>query len=124
MQDCRPAPLIWAKKLDAYVEEWFLRKFGDGLICETVFDPGNGITERVAEIRATRERMRGDREAELYDSPDDAQWFRQRYAALRQELVSREREPQRPREWSAAPPGRPSRTAGKRHPMSRPARRC
>ncbi|MFF5718965.1 recombinase family protein [Streptomyces buecherae] len=94
-QYCRPAPLVWAEKLDAYVETWFLREFGDGLIYETVFDPGNGVAERIAEVRATRERLRSDREAGLYDSPDDATWFRERYASLSQELAALEREPQR-----------------------------
>ncbi|WP_323371398.1 recombinase family protein [Streptomyces katsurahamanus] len=94
-QHCRPAPLIWAEKLDAYVEEWFLREFGDGLIYETVFDPGNGIPERIAEVRAMRERLRADREAGLYDAVDDAAWFRERYGTLSSELASLEREPQR-----------------------------
>ncbi|WP_243460023.1 recombinase family protein [Streptomyces sp. M54] len=30
-QHCRPAPLINAHLLDAYVEEWFLRELGDGV---------------------------------------------------------------------------------------------
>ncbi|MFI1865473.1 hypothetical protein [Streptomyces jumonjinensis] len=80
-QRCRPAPLIWAEKLDAYVEEWFLREFGDGLIYETVLDPGNGVPERIAEVRATRERLRSDREAGLYAASGDAAWFREPYAA-------------------------------------------
>ncbi|GHI29111.1 recombinase family protein [Streptomyces daghestanicus] len=67
-QHCRPAPLIYAHLLDAYVEEWFLRELGDGLIYETVYDPGNGIAERIAETRANRERLRADREAGLYDA--------------------------------------------------------
>ncbi|WTD06785.1 recombinase family protein [Streptomyces albidoflavus] len=94
-QHCRPAPLIRAYLLDAYVEEWFLRELGDGLIYETVYDPGNGIPERMAEIRASRERLRADREAGLYDAPDDAAWFRARYAALGGELAALEAEPQR-----------------------------
>ncbi|MFB7327420.1 recombinase family protein [Streptomyces sp. NPDC056190] len=94
-QHCRPAPLINAHLLDSYVEEWFLRELGDGLIYETVYDPGNGIPERIAETRASRERLRADREAGLYDSPDDAAWFRDRYAALGRELAALEAEPQR-----------------------------
>ncbi|MEU8698385.1 zinc ribbon domain-containing protein [Streptomyces sp. NPDC048680] len=95
-QNCRPAPLIQAHLLDSYVEEWFLRKLGDGLIFETVYDPGDGIPERIAETRANRERLRADREAGLYDSSDDASWFRDRYAALGRELAALEAEPQQP----------------------------
>ncbi|MFF9730664.1 zinc ribbon domain-containing protein [Streptomyces albidoflavus] len=94
-QHCRPAPLINAHLLDAYVEEWFLRELGDGVIYETVYDPGNGIAERVAETRASRERLRADREAGLYDAPDDAAWFRDRYAVLGRELAALEAEPRR-----------------------------
>lgn len=94
-QHCRPAPLINAHLLDAYVEEWFLRELGDGMIYETVYDPGNGIAERVVETRASRERLRADREAGLYDAPDDAAWFRDRYAALGRELAALEAEPRR-----------------------------
>ncbi|WP_103502283.1 recombinase family protein [Streptomyces sp. SM14] len=95
-QHCRPAPLINAHLLDAYVEEWFLRELGDGMIYETVYNPGNGIAERMAENRASRERLRADREAGLYDAPDDAVWFRDRYAALGRELAALEAEPWRP----------------------------
>ncbi|MFD6150279.1 recombinase family protein [Streptomyces sp. NPDC060243] len=94
-QHCRPAPLIQAHLLDAYVEEWFLREWGDGLIYEMVYDPGNGIPERIAEARASRERLRADREAGLYDAPDDAVWFRERYTALGRELDALEAEPRR-----------------------------
>lgn len=61
-KDCRPAPLIRMQLLDAYVEEWFLQRFGDGTIFETVYDEGNGVAERMAELRANRERLRADRE--------------------------------------------------------------
>nr|WSX24150.1 recombinase family protein [Streptomyces tubercidicus] len=94
-KDCRPAPLIRTHFLDGHVEEWFLQKFGDGVIFETVYDPGNGVPERIAEVQATRERLRGDREAGLYDAADDAQWFQERYAALGRELAVLESEPQR-----------------------------
>ncbi|WP_328382426.1 hypothetical protein OHS81_03865 [Streptomyces sp. NBC_00400] len=64
-KDCRPAPLIRTHFLDGHVEEWFLQKFGDGVIFETVYDPGNGVPERIAEVQATRERFRADWEAGL-----------------------------------------------------------
>ncbi|MEU5365628.1 zinc ribbon domain-containing protein [Streptomyces sp. NPDC005925] len=101
--NCRPAPLIRAHSLDAFVEEWFLRELRDGLIYETVYDSGNGIPERIAETRASRERLRADREAGLYDAPDDAAWFRDRYAALGRELAALEAEPQRDRETFMRP---------------------
>ncbi|GAA3857824.1 recombinase family protein [Streptomyces sedi] len=94
-RDCRPAPLVMTHRLDAWVEEWFLRTYGDGMIFETVYDPGNGVRERIAEIRANRERLRADRQSGLYDAPDDAEWFRQRYAEMGRELALLEAEPER-----------------------------
>ncbi|MEV0373220.1 hypothetical protein AB0I10_25925 [Streptomyces sp. NPDC050636] len=99
-KDCRPAPLIRGHLLeefvDEFVSEWFLQRFGDGAIFETVYDPGNGVPERIAEVQATRERLRADREAGLYDAADDSEWFRDRYAALGRELAALEAEPRRP----------------------------
>ncbi|MFF2330977.1 MULTISPECIES: recombinase family protein [unclassified Streptomyces] len=122
-QNCRPSPLIQAHLLDSYVEEWFLRKLGDGLSFETVHDPGDGIPERIAETRANRVRLRADREAGLYDSSDDASWFRERYAALGRELAALETEPQQHQAWSGGRRVRPSRTAGSAHRMYRPGKR-
>ncbi|MDJ1136292.1 recombinase family protein [Streptomyces iconiensis] len=90
---CRPAPLIRTQLLDEAVERWFLRTLGDGAIYETVYDPGNGVTERIAEVRANRERLRTDREAGLYDDADDQDWFRERYAAMGKELAALEAMP-------------------------------
>ncbi|MEW1654783.1 recombinase family protein [Streptomyces sp. NPDC093707] len=104
-RNCRPAPLIRAHLLDEYVEEWFLQRFGGGTIFETVYDPGNGVDERIAEVRATRERLRADREAGLYDAADDAAWFRERYAALGGELSALEAEPRRPAGMVQRPTG-------------------
>ena len=94
-RDCRPSPLIRAKILEALVEEWFLQEFGDGLIYENVYDPGDGARERIAELQASRERLRADRQAGLYDDPDDAAWYRTRYAEMGRELAALAAEPVR-----------------------------
>lgn len=49
-KDCRPVLLVRMQLLDAYVEEWFLQRFGDGMIFETVYDEGNGVAERMTEL--------------------------------------------------------------------------
>ncbi|MFF2506564.1 hypothetical protein ACFVTY_24745 [Streptomyces sp. NPDC058067] len=43
--------------LDALVEAWFLEKFGHGAITETVYDSGNGVADRIAEVEASRQRL-------------------------------------------------------------------
>jgi hypothetical protein len=95
-RNCRPAPLIRTRLLDEFVEGWFLETYGDGVIVETVYDPGNGVPERIAEVQANRKRLRADRQAGLYDDADDAEWYREQYAAMGRELALLEAEPQRP----------------------------
>ncbi|WP_432071872.1 recombinase family protein [Streptomyces wuyuanensis] len=94
-QHCRPAPNMRVANLDALVEGWFLEKFGHGAIVETVYDSGNGVADRIAEVKASQQRLRADREAGLYDQPDDAEWYRERYIELSRELKELESEPQR-----------------------------
>jgi hypothetical protein len=86
-ESCRPAPSFLIHELDAKVENWFLAQYGSGMIMETVYDPGDGIVERIAEIEAARRRLRADREAGLYDADDDAEWFRSRDAEMGRELA-------------------------------------
>ncbi|WP_261400418.1 MULTISPECIES: recombinase family protein [unclassified Streptomyces] len=93
--NCRPAPSINKMHLDEWIESWFLAEFGEGVIMERVYEPGNGVRERIDELRAARQRLRSDRDSGLYDAPDDADWFRSRYAAMGRELEKLEREPVR-----------------------------
>lgn len=92
-EECKPAPTITASHLDEWVEGWFLETYGHGMFMETVYDPGNGVPQRIAEVEASRKRLRADRDAGLYDAPDDEAWFRDRYAALGAELAALKLEP-------------------------------
>lgn len=67
--------------------------------------PGDGIPGRIAGTRANRERLRVDREAGLYDSSDDASWFRERCAALGSERAALLAEPQQPSGMVRRPTG-------------------
>lgn len=104
-KDCRPAPSFFIHDLDARMESWFLAQYGSGMIMETVYDPGDGLAERIAEVEAARQRLRGDREAGLYDAPDDAEWFRSRYASMGKDLAKLRREPARPAGMVTRPTG-------------------
>ncbi|WP_044365334.1 recombinase family protein [Streptomyces natalensis] len=94
LTDCAPAPNIRMEEIDALVEGWFLEEFGSGMIMETVYVPGNGVADLVEEVEATRARLRSDREAGLYDSADDQEWFRSRYASLGRELEGLRQQPE------------------------------
>ncbi|MEV5676587.1 recombinase family protein [Streptomyces sp. NPDC052179] len=94
-EHCKPSPSYTVKGLDARIENWFLSQYGKGMIMETVYDAGDGTPERIAEVEAARRRLRDDREAGLYDAPDDAAWFRDRYAEMGRELSMLRRLPVR-----------------------------
>jgi len=64
---------------DALVSEWFLARYGAGEVMRKVYDPGTGHAAQIAELEATRTRLREDRQAGLYDDADDAEWFRTEY---------------------------------------------
>ncbi|MGW7556222.1 recombinase family protein, partial [Streptomyces rimosus] len=93
--NCRPAPSIKVEDLDFQMETWFLVEYGPFMVMETVYDPGNGVPERIAEVEAARKRLRADRDAGLYDEPDDAEWYRTRYSEMGKELAELRREPVR-----------------------------
>ena len=44
-----------------------------------VYDPGTGHAAQIAELEATRTRLREDRQAGVYDSAEDAEWYRTEY---------------------------------------------
>jgi hypothetical protein len=83
--------------LDAQVGEWFLARYGAGDVMRKIYDPGTGHAAQVAELEATRKRLRDDRNAGLYDSADDAEWYRMEYKRLGDEIAAlkalRERKP-------------------------------
>jgi site-specific DNA recombinase len=74
--------------LDAQVGEWFLARYGAGEVMRRVYGPGTGHAAQIAELEATRRRLRDDRNVGLYDSADDAEWFRTEYKRLGDEIAA------------------------------------
>ncbi|GAA2092242.1 recombinase family protein [Kitasatospora saccharophila] len=105
-EDCKPSPSINMAKADAELEQWFLPRFGAAEFVETVYDPGTGKKDRIAEAEANRKRLRDDRAAGLYDEPADAQWYRQTYARMTEELKELHAEPDHPAGWRKIRTGR------------------
>jgi site-specific DNA recombinase len=92
---CRPAPTIGIDALDAQAGEWFLARYGAGDVMRRVYDPGTGHAAEVAELEATRKRLRDDRNAGLYDSADDAEWYRAEYKRIGDEIAALKALPER-----------------------------
>ncbi|MFD7581026.1 hypothetical protein [Kitasatospora sp. NPDC059817] len=92
--------------MDEIVERRFLADFGPAEFSERVWEPGNGVAQRVADLTADRKRLRDDRAAGLYDSPDDAEWFRREYARMGRELETAKATPEKPAGWYSVPTGR------------------
>jgi hypothetical protein len=93
--DCRPAPNIGVAALDAQTGEWFLARYGAGEVMRRVYDPGTGHAAEITELEATRKRLRDDRNAGLYDSADDAEWYRTEYKRIGDEIAALKALPER-----------------------------
>jgi DNA invertase Pin-like site-specific DNA recombinase len=94
--DCKPAPLMTVRLLDAVVAEEFLRGYGRIPLFRRVFDAGTGYAARIAELQTDLERMRGDRQAGLYKSAEDEAWYRSVYVSKSEELEALRKLPDRP----------------------------
>lgn len=103
---CKPAPTIKKTLAEAEVEKWFLLEYGSAQILKTEFDPGTGYAARILELEKNRERLRDDRAAGLYDSPDDAGWFRTEYGRMGREIARYKALPERPAGMRTVPTGK------------------
>ncbi|WP_258563032.1 recombinase family protein [Streptomyces phytophilus] len=95
-QGCKPAPSIAVPTLDSQVEEWFLTRYGEGYVMRREYDPGTGYAGRIKELENSRRRLREDRQAGLYDAPDDAEWYRREYGRMGEEIAEMRKLPDRP----------------------------
>jgi site-specific DNA recombinase len=92
--------------LDAQAGEWFLARYGAGDVMRRIYDPGTGHAAEAAELEATRKRLRGDRNAGLYDSDADADWYRTEYKRIGDEITALKALPERKPGIHTVPTGR------------------
>ncbi len=79
---------------DALVSEWLLARYGSG--GGHAEDLRSGDRARGADRGAGgRARLREDRQAGLYDSAEDAEWFRTEYRRLGEEIAALKALPER-----------------------------
>jgi site-specific DNA recombinase len=104
-EDC-PQPVAVLSAMDEEVTAWFLATFGAAQVMERVYEPGNGVAQRIADLKADRERLRSDRSAGIYDDADGAEWYRREYARMGEELKKAEAEPEKRAGWYSMPTGR------------------
>jgi site-specific DNA recombinase len=103
---CKPAPSMGITALDALVGEWFLARYGTGEVMRKVYDPGTGHAAQIAELEANRKRLREDRQAGVYDSPEDEEWYRAEYPRLGEEIAALKALPERKPGMRMVPTGR------------------
>ena len=92
--------------VDGLVSEWFVKRYGAGELMRQEWDPGTGHAAQVAELEATRTRLRTDRNAGLYDEPGEAEWYRTEYKRLGDEIRALEALPERKPGMVSIPTGR------------------
>ncbi|WP_058047147.1 recombinase family protein [Streptomyces roseifaciens] len=103
---CKPAPSMSVPRLDKEVTDWFLDEYGSHQVMRKEFDPGTGYAARIAEIDADRTRLRGDRQAGLYESEADTEWYRTEYTRMTREIEELKKLPERPAGMRLVPIGR------------------
>ena len=103
--ECKPAPGMVMTKLDALVTDYFLTKFGPTPLTKRIFDPGSGHAARIAQLESNRARLQSDRDAGLYDAPDDEAKFRTNYKRMSDELAELKALPVREAEMRTVPTG-------------------
>ncbi|MBS2967030.1 zinc ribbon domain-containing protein [Actinocrinis puniceicyclus] len=103
---CRPAPTMQVEEMDQRVTAFFLERFGMIDPMQRVFDPGTGHAARIAELEANRKRLRVDREAGLYDSPEDTAWYQGTYMRICGEITQLKTLPDRAAGWHWEKTGR------------------
>ncbi|MFK0193328.1 hypothetical protein [Kitasatospora sp. NPDC090308] len=101
-----PQPVAPISAMGEFAERRLLAEFGSAEFTERLWEPGNGVAQRIADLEAGRERLRADRAAGLYDDQDDAEWFRREYARMGTELREAKATPEKPAEWYSVPTGR------------------
>jgi DNA invertase Pin-like site-specific DNA recombinase len=94
-ENCTHSPYITMDELDRTAAEEFLTRFGQVEEYEEVYDAGSDATARLAEVEAERNRLRDDRNAGLYDEPDDAEWYRSEFKRLTAVMNELKAAPQR-----------------------------
>lgn len=86
-QDCKPAPTMGIRLMNEAAEKWFLSMYGKTEFIRKVYDPGTGHASQIKELDANRKRLRDDRQAGLYDSPEESEWYRTEYKRLSGEIA-------------------------------------
>jgi hypothetical protein len=104
--DCKPAPTMSTRKLDALVTEWFLARYGAGEVMRKIYDPGTGHTAQIAELEVIRKRLYEDRKAGLYDEPEEMERYQSEYRQLGQEIKALKALPERKPGMRMVPTGR------------------
>jgi hypothetical protein len=83
---CKPGPTMSISALNQLVADKFIEE-GEGIrLWRRVPHAGTGYAARISELEAHRKRLRDDRQAGIYDSPEDTAMFRRAYATATQEL--------------------------------------
>ncbi|MFJ2212759.1 recombinase family protein [Streptomyces sp. NPDC101062] len=105
-ETCPISPTMLVSVMDAKVGEWFLLRHGNAEIMRSEFIPGTGHAARISELEENRKRLREDRNAGLYNSSDDAEWYRFTYKKILEEIEEIKDLPELPPRIEWVPTGR------------------
>ncbi|MEV0038566.1 recombinase family protein [Streptomyces sp. NPDC050804] len=105
-EECPVSPTMPIAEMDSIVKEYFLSRHGHAQIMRKVFVPGTGYAEKIRELEANRKRLKADRNAGLYDSDDDTEWYRTEYKRMGDEIKELKKLPERASGMHLMPTGK------------------
>ncbi|MFF8437511.1 MULTISPECIES: recombinase family protein [Streptomyces] len=104
--NCKPSPNMRVKLFDKEATRQFLDEFGDAQVMEKVFKPGTNYGAQIAELEASRARLREDRLAGMYQDEDDYDWFKREYQRMGEKIAELKEIPERPFAVITVPTGK------------------
>lgn len=102
---CKPSPSMKISMLDEEITKRFLAEYGHGQVMEKIYDPGTNYAAQIAELQASRARLRQDRQGGMYQDEDDYQWYVTEYSRMGEEIKDLKKLPERPAGVRVIPTG-------------------
>ncbi|MFJ6012329.1 recombinase family protein [Streptomyces sp. NPDC092952] len=103
---CKPSPNMRAHLFDQEATKVFLDEFGDCQVMERVYIAGTNYAARIAEIQASRARLREDRKAGMYEDEDDYEWYKEEYRRMGDKIAQLKKLPETPSGIKSVPTGK------------------
>ncbi|MEV6420568.1 recombinase family protein [Streptomyces sp. NPDC051662] len=105
-EECPVSPTMQVTTMDSMVREYFLSRHGHAQVMRKVFVPGTGYAEQIRELEKNQGRLKEDRNAGVYDSNADTEWYRAEYRRMSDEIRELKKLPEHAPSMQLMPTGK------------------